>query len=223
MVDAVDTSTEADYDAEARLGRAVRVGLPALTVLSFVVTALAVNLATGILVLVAGTLLGTIALLWASLRLVTGDAPVAPELEALAASGHVVDALASRKTMLVRAIKDLDNEHALGKLEDEDHALIRATYRDELRDVLKQMDDALAPYRGEAEALAHAHLAKVGLAAKGEGDAAADATEAPELSATSPAVEAPARRACAACAVSNEPDARFCKGCGGTLATEASS
>ena len=82
-----------------------------------------------ILVMASGVLLGVIALFWASLRILSGDAALSPELEALDATAHAVDALASRKKMLVRALKDLENERALGKLEEDDFEQLSHTYR----------------------------------------------------------------------------------------------
>ena len=105
---------DATAAAERRLARAVAIGLPVATFLVFDVVALLFGLAPGILVLLGGSLLGVIAILWASLRVLSGDATLAPELEALAADAHAVDQLAVRKRMLLRAIKDLENERALG-------------------------------------------------------------------------------------------------------------
>ena len=76
--------------------------------------------------LAAGLLLGVIALLWGSLRILSGDAALSPELEALDMAAQGVDALASRKKMLLRALKDLETERSLGKLEDEDFEQISA-------------------------------------------------------------------------------------------------
>ncbi len=195
-------ATDDASEAERKLARTVAVALPIVTVLVFVVVSAMYGLAPGILVLVGGTMLGVIALFWASLRVLSGDAPLSPELEALDASAHEVDQLAVRKRMLLRALKDLDNERALGKLDAEDHEALASTYRAELKDVLRRMDESLAPYRKKAEELAASYLAGQGAPAP------AAKVEAPREA------EAPARQACSACGTSNEPDARFCKKCG---------
>jgi hypothetical protein len=214
---------------EARLGRAFAIGLPIATVLLAFIVLVVFNLALAILVLAAGALLGTIALLWASLRVLSGDAALPPELEALDATAHGVDALASRKKMLLRALKDLDNERALGKLDESDHDEIAASYREELKDVLRKIEASLAPYRARAEDLALEHLTRVGLlepgyrgaASPGAEEAAVGSADAPRLDEAAKDAPSPSpsgRVTCAQCGASNEPDARFCKGCGAPVA-----
>jgi hypothetical protein len=70
------------------------------------------SVGSALLVQASGTLLGCIALLWASVRTLTGDAPLPVDLEALAARRHGVDDLGEQKTRVLRALKDLDRpEH----------------------------------------------------------------------------------------------------------------
>jgi hypothetical protein len=170
----------------------------------------------GILVLAAGVMLGVIALLWNSLRVLSGDAALPPELEAIDGAARGIDALSSRRKMLLRALKDLDNEHALGKLDQEDQEDVARTYRAELKEIMRRIDESLAPHREKAEALARAHLVKVGLVETGyRGDLPPpEESSAPDVTAPTPSD----RRACAKCDVANEPDAKFCKGCGAPLA-----
>jgi hypothetical protein len=214
---------------ERRIARALAVALPLVTVTAAIVIALTIGAPMAILILAAGMLLGVISLFWASLRTLSGDAPLSPELEALDATAHSVDALGSRKMMLLRALKDLDNERALGKLDAEDYEQLSESYRKELRDTLGRIDATLAPYRSKAEETAQAYLAKAGLAAPGYRGAPppAAAASAPasdlDLPASEPELAAkPARVECPKCQTSNEPDASFCKKCGASLAkTEA--
>jgi hypothetical protein len=91
-----------------------------------------------------------IALLWSSVRILSGDAALAPELEALDMAARGVDVLSSRRKMLLRALKDLENERAIGKLDDDDYLQISAVYREDLKAVLKRIDDSLAPHRARA-------------------------------------------------------------------------
>lgn len=230
-----DVKAELD---ERRIARAVALGLPAVTVAAAAVAAVTVGAPMAILILTAGMLLGVIALFWASLRILSGDAALPPELEALDATAHAVDALASRKKMLVRALKDLDNERALGKLEDDDYEQLSFTYRGELKDVLTRIDASLAPHRPKAEEAVRAYLAKAEIAKdvpadadsereSGSASGSASAESHPELEGgptldSEPAIAvrtaAPARIPCASCATSNEPDATFCKKCGASLA-----
>src|SRR5687768_10093443 len=101
---------------EAKLGKALSLGIPVVTVTSALVVGVIFGMAMAILVLIGGALLGVIAILWGSLRVLSGDAPLPPELEELDRSVKDVDAFAARKKMLIRALKDLDNERDLGKL-----------------------------------------------------------------------------------------------------------
>ncbi len=209
---------------EQRLARGIAIGLPIVTISVAAVVGVLVGPATSILVFAAGILLGVIALLWGSLRILSGDATLPPELEALdmAAQGNSV--LASRKKMLLRALKDLENEHAIGKIEDEDYEQLASTYREELKVVLKRIDESLAPHRSKAEEAARAYLVKVGLADAGyrgelapkEDDvrAEADASEKKKPAAKD-------RVLCSKCGASNERDAKFCKECATKLVSKA--
>ena len=222
-----DATAEVD---ERRIAKGVAIALPVLTVSTALVVAIVLGPSLSILVLAAGVLLGVIALFWASLRILSGDAPLPEELAGLDRSSHDQDPLAARKLMLVRAIKDLENERALGKLEDEDYEQITQTYRSELKEVLKRIDASVEPYRSRAEAAAREHLVKVGLidggfAYRGDQRPAAPApvladliTEPTSSANTIIAEIKEPRLACPKCVTSNEIDASFCKKCGASLA-----
>lgn len=203
---------------EQALGRAVAVGLPVATLVGAGITAALVGTATSVLVLAAGLLLGVIALAWSSLRILSGDIPLPPELEALDSAGGSVDALAGRKTMLLRALKDLENERSIGKIEQDDYELIAATYRADLKAVLKRIDDSLEPYRAKAEEMARDHLRELGL------DEAMTAAVSPSAEATKPSAAETTKDAsripCPKCGESNEAGAKFCKECATSLRAE---
>lgn len=225
-------NVKADLD-ERRIARVVAIGLPVVTFASAVIAGVLIGPALAILVLTAGMLLGVIALFWASLRVLSGDAALPPELEALDATAHAVDALSSRKRMLVRALKDLDNERALGKLEEIDHEQLSTTYRGELKEVLMRIDASLEPHRSKAEAAARNYLLQAGLAEAGYRGEPAPKESAPVLedgdqredeaseNAAAPAKAVVTRASCSACNTSNEIDASFCKKCGASLAKDA--
>jgi hypothetical protein len=198
-------SSSAQVD-EQRIAKLVKLGLPAVTLASAAVVGVMYGVATSLLVIAAGLLLGVIALIWGSLRILSGDAPLAPELEELDLAARGEDALSARKTMLLRALKDLENERGIGKIEDEDYEQIAAVYRNELKGVMKKIDESLAPHRERAEELARSHLARAGLM---------NGSAEPEKKGSSepPRQEAPARVLCSKCSASNEPDAKFCKEC----------
>ncbi len=199
-------SREAD-DAERSLGRAVALGLPLLSAVAALGIGVAGSLGSALLVLASGALLGAIALLWASVRTLSGDAPLPVDLELLASQGHAVDALAEQKRRALRAIRDLESEHALGKIDDADYELFVARYRDEAKAVMREMDLAVAPMREQAEKLAREYIERK-IAKTGAPPPAPSSSEAPA---------AGGRVTCAACATSNEPDAAFCKSCGAAM------
>jgi hypothetical protein len=189
-------------DAERALGRAVSLGLPLVAVAAALVVGIIASLGSALLVLASGALLGTIALLWASMRTLSGDAPLPMDLEALAARRHGVDDLAEQKNRVLRALKDLESEHALGKIDDADYGSFVARYRDEAKTVMRQMDLEVAPLREQAERIARDYL---------EEQSRLDVASAEGT----PALEA--RPSCTSCGTSNEPDAAFCKKCGATM------
>ena len=104
--------------------------------------------------------------------------------------------LAEEKRRVLRALKDLEQEHSLGKIDDRDYAELEAEYRARAKKVIREMDDALGPYRAKAEALVKTHLEKL---PKEEAEDDAAPTACPE------------------CATKNDPDAAFCKKCGAEL------
>lgn len=205
---------------ERKLAVGAAIAIPLTTVFAASVVGLALSLGPAILVLAAGTLLGTIALFWGSLRTLTGDAPLSEDLEH-ASMASPIDALADRKRMLLRALKDLESEHAVGKIDARDYASLASTFREEIKTLMREMDDSLEPHLAEAERLVTKHFAKIGLTgdpfrAPGRVDQAKD--EALARDDAAPASITTSRVACPACEASNEPDARFCKSCGGPLA-----
>ena len=216
------------YADEQRLVKGIGIGLPLVTIAGASVVGVLIGPATAILVVAGGLLLGVIALLWGSIRTLSGEAVLPPELEALDMGAQGATALSTRRKMLLRALKDLENEHAIGKIEDEDYEQISSTYRAELKVVLKRIDDSLAPHRSKAEETARAYLLKVGLGETADrGDLPKDdeaAEPARSTKATTPARkvdESSARVTCPKCGESNERDAKFCKECATKLSAAA--
>ena len=154
-------------DAERRLARYAAMGIPLATVGGAIVTGFVIGLGPAILVLAAGTLLGVIALLWASLRTLSGDAPLPTDLEAIAVRSRKVDNLGEQKRRVLRALKDLELEHSVGKIDDKDYASLGDRFRQDAKALMREMDEQIDPFREEAERLAKRHLEKRGL---GESD-----------------------------------------------------
>jgi hypothetical protein len=195
-----------DLEAERRLGRIVAVGLPVATLAAAVIVGVVASVPSALLVLASGALLGAIALLWASVRTLSGDAPLPEDLEILAAQSHDVDDLAEQKRRILRALKDIENERAIGRIGEADYEEMARRYRDDAKVVMKRMDEREAPAMAEAERLARAYVDKR--------TAAPPRVEAPQGAVALPS----GRRTCLSCGVSNEPDAAFCKKCGAALA-----
>ena len=152
-------------DAEDTRPARVAIGLPAVAVVGASVVGSISGVGSGILVLASGALLGTIALLWGSVRTLSGDAPLPQDFEVLMVHRHGVDALAEQKRRVLRALKDVEAEHALGKIDDADYEIFVARYREEAKEVMRAMDLEVAPLREEAERIAREYLAKRGVAA----------------------------------------------------------
>ena len=217
-VSARDTrSKEEDAsEAERRFGRLVARALPLSTVGVAIVTFFLFSAGPALLVMVGGVLLGTIALFWASLRTLSGDAPLPRDLEAMAARAGASGPAAEEKRRVLRALKDLEHEHAIGKIDDADYAEVAERYRNDAKVLMREMDGQLDPLRERAEEIARAHLKKrrIGVPAPPAALAPADtegAESGPEVA------KASERVACSGCETSNEPDAAFCKKCGATL------
>lgn len=203
-------------ESERALGRMVAIGLPIASVVAAGVVGFIAGLGSALLVVAAAALLGTISLLWASVRTLSGDAPLSNDIEEVAARRVGVDALGEQKRRVLRALKDLEADHSLGKIEDADYAELVARYRNEAKAVLREMDLQVAPLRDEAEKIARAYLAKRGLGeAGGEGTPAGDARDrSADGEGDEPSEGTDVRVKCAHCGVSNEADAAFCKKCG---------
>ena len=208
-----DTEREESERSERALGRAAAIGVPVVSVVGCIATGLLSSAGPAILVLAGGVLFGTICLLWASLRTLGGDAPLPEDLEAIAARMHSVNDAESRKKAILMALKDLEHERAIGKVDESDYGELAARYRDQAKRILRELDEQVEPMRERAEQIAQAHLKKRGLA---RAVGAKEILEAPEDTAAD-AADADARLDCPACAVSNERDAAFCKKCGAEM------
>lgn len=129
--------------------------LPAAVLLGAAALGVTRGPGAAVLALAAGALLGAIAGLWGSLRVLAGDAPLTlHEAIDLGAPTEMQE----RKQKILLALKDLQRERALGKLTEEDYKELSARYRAEAKQLLREMDEDLAPARAKAEALLAARL-----------------------------------------------------------------
>ncbi|MEO8801045.1 MAG: zinc ribbon domain-containing protein [Polyangiaceae bacterium] len=234
-------AAEAD-DAERSLARSVAILIPAGTIVIAVTLGIWTSVGPAILVFAAGALLGTITLMWASLRTLGGDAPLPSGLATAAIASRVNRSVEEQKRAVLLALKDLEHERAIGKIDEADYVEVAARYRNEAKALFRKIDDEIAPKRSRAEEIAIAHLKRRGLlgddAARGDTRKVVDERAAgasgprPRVSiepvpptrkssepppALTEAAEADGRAACAKCNTSNEPDAAFCKKCGASM------
>lgn len=198
--------------AERALGRAVAVGLPAASVVGAFAAGIAAGPGSALLVLASGALLGTIALLWASLRTLGGDAPLPQAIENGLGRSTEATELSDRKLRVLRALKDLEAEHELGKIDDADYEHISALYREEAKTIMRDIDRQAGPARAEAERIAQEYLSQ---------RAHRRSDPSPKPPSRSTDERANRRIACGGCGVSNEGDAAYCKRCGTALGATA--
>lgn len=99
-------------------------------------------------------------------------------------------ALEREKHLTLRAIKELEFDRAMGKLAESDFQEMSVRLRARAAGLLRQLD-AGSGYRDQIERDLAARL--------------------------KPERQAPAERPCGSCSTVNDPDARFCKGCGARL------
>ena len=107
---------------------------------------------------------------------------------------------------VLKAIKELDFDHSMGKLSDEDHASLGRQYRLRAIEVMRELDGARDLHPEVRRALA-------------EIDTPTQSGELPTLDAKAPVVTPKdgndvATHLCPTCGGDNDPDARFCKHCG---------
>lgn len=184
----------------------VGLGLAAITLVAATAVGFLAGVGMALLTILTGVLLGAILLVWHSLRTLAGDADVDADLEL--ATTHAPTDLSEKKSRALRALKDLEQEHALGKIDDVDYAALDADYRAQAKEVIREMDDELAPFREKAEALVRDHLEKHPVKVEKEPVEEEDDVDDDD----DDVIE------CPKCETENDPDAAFCKKCGEKLA-----
>lgn len=187
------------------------------------------------------TLVLALAALFRSLRAAFGDDDEGES--AMAVDGAERGSLLEEKKSLLRALKDLEYEHGVGKIDDADFERLNQAYRARARQVLARLDDDLGAHRAAAAALIDAFVtdgaessdapakkkkkkkAKDGKAkarAESKSTAEAEAADA-EAKDERPAADesegdSDARElVCPKCETKNDVDATFCKRCAARL------
>jgi len=135
---------------------------------------------------------------WRTFSPLTGEeGPVGPQVF----GGRTRAALEREKTLVLRSIKDLEFDHAMGKVSDKDFSEMGARLRARAAGLLRQLDSGTS-YR---QAIQQEIDKRVGVA--------------PTVDAAKPApaessAAKPTTKLCLSCCTVNDVDARFCKGCG---------
>jgi hypothetical protein len=157
------------------------------------------GLGLALLIVAGGVLVGSIWLIWSSLQGLGSDAPITLE-EALSLGAPSAEE--EQKRAVLRALKDLEYERAVGKIGDEDYASLAEHYRSEAKRLLRAVDRDLSPERERAERILAERLA----AANGKAPAARKrAKGAPAAAGDAERAEAPEADDSAA----GEPDAEI--------------
>lgn len=170
------------------------------------------------LALSAATLFEVGRLLYTSARSLFAEPP---PLELAVATGRRRKELEREKTALLKALKELEFDHEMGKISDPDFEEIGGQYRARAIRVLRQLDDREVDYVRfvEEELARHKRGSR-----PGRSDAApvvAAPAAVPTAAVTPILVPSPVVMGCAGCGTLNDPDAVFCKKCARRLASEA--
>ena len=160
--------------------------------------------ATVTLWLAFAALAGAALLFWEALRTLVDPAAPADDEDDDASR---LASLEARKVAALRALKDIAFERSIGRLGEEDYALLEARYRAEAKEALASLDEGVRAWRDAAEAMLDEAEREVTGAAR-------PANPAPEPTAD-------AERSCPKCATRSDHDAVFCKRCGERVGEEA--
>ena len=136
--------------------------------------------------------------------------------------GRTRAALEREKALVLKAIKELEFDRAMGKVSEADWQEMTGRLRTRALRLIRQLDEGSAAYRELIERELNARRQAAGMKVAPEapplvpGPAGATAPAAPR-----PAAADLATRPCGRCGTANDQDARFCKRCGADLAIGA--
>jgi zinc ribbon protein len=127
------------------------------------------------------------------------DEPAGPQM----IGGRTRAALDREKTLVLRSIKELEFDQAMGKVSDRDFADMSARLRVRAAGLMRQLD-AGGGYREQIEKEIARRVGRTSSGSPGAPDNAR-----------------PTTLDCSSCSTANDPDARFCKHCGASLGKTA--
>ncbi|MSO29735.1 MAG: zinc ribbon domain-containing protein [Acidobacteria bacterium] len=153
---------------------------------------------------------------WRTLAPLTGkDDPAGPQI----LGGRTRAALEREKALVLRTIKELEFDRAMGKVSDNDFAEMSTRLRARAAGLIRQLD-AGAGYRDTIEREIQKRLRGPRGSAPRQAQSAphqAGIDSAPQETAAAPAHAV--ARFCSSCGAERDPDARFCKHCGARMET----
>jgi hypothetical protein len=142
------------------------------------------------------------------LPLAGANEPAGPQMF----GGRTRAALEREKTLVLRSIKDLEFDHAMGKVSDKDFSDMSARLRGRAAGLIRQLDAGIS-YRQAIEAEIEKRVGpKPAAVGKARPLSAPPVDGGPDIAA--PATDEKRTKICLSCCTQNDPDARFCKGCG---------
>jgi len=128
-------------------------------------------------------------------------------------SERALATLEREKALVLRSIKELEFDRAMGKVSVKDFDEMAGRLRARAIMLMKQVDAGGAGYRELIERELRTRLSS------GRAGSSGPAPAAPKARAESSAADDRARRTCASCETANDDDAVFCKRCGTALGT----
>jgi ribosomal protein L40E len=132
---------------------------------------------------------------WRMFSPLTGSSePAGPQIF----GGRTRAALEREKTLVLRSIKDLEFDHAMRKVSDKDFSEMSARLRGRAAGLIRQLDSGTS-YQQAIEAEIQKRVGPPAQAAP---------------AAVEEQVDENRTKICLSCCTQNDPDARFCKGCG---------
>ena len=147
---------------------------------------------------------------WAAAAAARTVAPlVAPDLgeQTEMVGGRTRAALEREKMLVLRSIKEVEFDRAMGKISDADFSEVAGRLRARAAGLLRQLDADSTGYRALIERALATRVGRGPVAPSGVNTGpAAEATPPPAAPGT-----------CADCGTANDADARFCKACGARL------
>jgi hypothetical protein len=136
--------------------------------------------------------------------------PVAPR----SVGGRTRAALEREKTLVLRSIKELEFDRAMGKVSEDDFTEMSGRLRSRAVRIMRELDSSVG-YRDEIERELSRRLGAASVPTEQVRSDSVGRADPPMDTRSSAPQDAAA--ACGACGTRNDADARFCKGCGARL------